>query len=100
MATCEGCGAQIVWRFAEGTGRRAPINAEPDPKGNIMVVRDTGAYRVLTKQAMADMEGTLFEQAVRNDRYTSHFATCPKAEHFKRCGKCHKTPCVCRGKQP
>ena len=84
---CEACGAPIVWRPSESTGKRAPINAEPDPNGNIMVVRQTGAYRVLTKAMLAEMEGSLFEKATRNDRYTNHFATCPQADKFKSRGR-------------
>lgn len=88
---CDGCEALIIWRHHQRTGKRAPVNPTPDPSGNVVLVGDT-EYRVLGKIERNGPPAMFGDEA---DRYTLHFATCPKADHFRRCGKCHKSPCRC-----
>ena len=63
---CLLCGAAIIWRDHETTGRAMPIDAEPDDKGNVVLL-DHGRYRMLP----------LAERAPGQVRYTSHMGTCP-----------------------
>lgn len=61
-STCKGCGAKVRW-VKTANGNRMPLDVEPVAK-NVMV-EFMGAY-VLAKEA-----------------YTSHFATCPKADELR-----------------
>jgi len=72
ITTCKGCGASMFYVKTE-RGKYMPLNAEPDPKGNIVVF--DGTARVFRP-------GLLFDTA--EPRYTSHYATCPKHQQFRR----------------
>jgi hypothetical protein len=63
---CLLCGAPIIWRDHETTGRAMPIDPEPDDAGNVVLL-DRGRYRMLP----------LSERAPGQVRYTSHMGTCP-----------------------
>lgn len=92
MATCQGCGAKVFWKANVKTGRAAPVNPEPDPNGNVIMVGNK--YQVLTKQELA--QRSIFDMGEPEQlRYTLHFANCKNADHFRRCKKCHKEPCTC-----
>lgn len=89
MSTCRSCHAEIWWAVTAG-GKRMPVDSEPTPDGNVIVVgTDPGStteavpqVRVLAGPAVST--GTLFDE-VDQPRYTSHFATCPNADtHRKR----------------
>jgi len=67
---CEACDERIVWLTHEKTGKPAPIDAVPDPKGNVVADFDAGTYRIARED-----EGA---------RYTNHFATCPHAAKFRK----------------
>lgn len=72
---CRSCGAEVVWRKHLSTGNLAPINAEPDPTGNVILVGDA-EYYVLRRSdptPPADIE-----------RYTAHHSTCPHAEQWRQ----------------
>ena len=70
-AYCRSCGKQIIWCQHETTGKRAPIDAVPNPAGNCILLPD-GKYRVLRKS----------DPPVRTLTYSNHFQTCPNAaEH-------------------
>lgn len=68
---CQACGQPIVWALGR-TGRRMPLNATPDPAGNVELHADGRAVVHKT----APLTGV--------DLYTSHFATCPNAAEFRR----------------
>jgi len=60
VANCKSCGAEIVW-VKTNAGKNHPVNAEPEKR---IILLDGGA------QVM--------------DAYTSHFATCPDADKFRK----------------
>lgn len=68
-STCRSCGAPIIWAHTPN-GKSMPLDAEPDPTGNIVL--DDGTARVEPNQTLT---GT---------RHTSHFATCPHAETWRK----------------
>lgn len=83
IAKCRSCGADIVWATNERSGKPAPIDAEPDPRGNIELwdmPDGTTAY------SMPHQSGW--------PRYVNHFATCPYARQHasKRYSKRAHTP--------
>ena len=67
MSECKGCGARVFYVKTE-RGKYVPLNAQPDPKGNIVI---------LDGLACVFRPFLLFETT--EPRYTSHFSTCPKA---------------------
>ena len=62
-ATCKGCGKPIIWAEM-AAGRRAPFDAKA---GTIL---------------LEDKDGTKGARYVRG--HVSHFATCPKADEFRK----------------
>lgn len=65
--TCRSCHAPVVWAKTE-SGRSIPVDPGPSTKGNILI--KDGIARVVPV-------GTPKAQ-------TSHFATCPDAERWRR----------------
>ena len=78
MSACRSCQAEILWLANLTTGRRAPIDAQPVPDGNI-VVRG-GHYQVLAGQQRQDAIGRGVPL------HTSHFVGCPQAPAWGRTG--------------
>lgn len=79
MPSCSKCHATIF--FARTVNDKAmPINQQPDPAGNIVLLHQDGKLvaHVLTKAELA-------EPIQRGqDRFMSHYATCPGAASFRR----------------
>jgi len=75
VINCESCGAEMFFAFTDN-GKRAPINAVPDPAGLFRLVQDSFPAKVTTKpvELGQDDDGV---------RYTSHFATCPHADEWR-----------------
>lgn len=71
VTECRACHAAIIW-LQTPTGAWAPVNAEPDPAGN-MAINEHGRVFVIDLYT-ADAE----------PRYMPHFATCPHAHVFRR----------------
>ncbi len=69
MSNCRSCNAPIVWATHEHTGKAAPIDAEPDDTGNI--VMENGEYRLIPVEDQDAHTGRL---------HLNHFATCPDAK--------------------
>lgn len=70
------CGAPIIWAHS-ATGSRTPLDAQPSPNGSVELYRDSAGNprsRVIPKA----------ERAGRSDLRTSHFATCERADAFRR----------------
>ena len=65
-----GCGAPILWLVNEKTSKRAPIDSDPVPHGNIAVLDDRGLYMVLAGNhlELARKAGTPL--------HLNHFVTC------------------------
>ena len=63
---CRGCGADIVWAVTE-KGKRVPLNPKSEKR--------------FIFTSWPQIEPTL---VTLMDTYVSHFATCPKAEEFRK----------------
>lgn len=74
MSICRDCKAAIIWAEHAGTGRRAPINAEPEEGGNILLLG--AGYIIITAEQAEAYKG--------GDAHISHFATCPAAAERRR----------------
>jgi hypothetical protein len=74
--SCRSCGAEIVWARTE-RDKRAPIDAEPNPLGDVVLIWHEGDREPL---AIFGVPDEAFEEW---QRHTSHFATCPDADHWR-----------------
>jgi hypothetical protein len=72
LAGCRrpGCDGVILWLTHVGTGRMAPIDADPSPKGNIAIDLERGQYTVLSGEQLEEVRGRGEELRV------NHFYTC------------------------
>lgn len=78
MSKCKACGAEIKWILMR-TGKKMPVDSQKvpykaDPGGALTLVTEDG--RVVPK-AVLDLDSDKYG-------YTSHFATCPAADTFRR----------------
>lgn len=78
MSTCKSCGAEIIWRYNETSGRKMPIDAEPSEDGNIMLHADGLAAHVVPRGTIAEV------QSLGIGLHRSHFASCPQADAHRR----------------
>lgn len=79
--TCKSCGARIVWvRTAEG--RNMPIDTQPSPAGNVRIIGLKGNHPVVAVYRDADTAAGLADPD--EQRWLSHFATCPQAAEHRR----------------
>lgn len=75
VADCRSCGAPVIWTVTE-RGKRMPVDADPDPQGNIRLEQSTGdapLTAVYTREWTAGAE-----------LYVSHFATCDQPKKWRR----------------
>ena len=80
IALCRSCRAAIIWAETVN-GARVPIDEGPDPNGIIVLEeegRRTPLARYLTKEQREQ------PPAKGEERFTSHFATCPNSEQHRR----------------
>lgn len=76
VGPCRSCGTPVLWREHVTSGRVGPLDAEPNPAGNAILL-DDGKYRILS---FAEREG---EDDVPGPRYMPHFATCPQGKAWR-----------------
>jgi hypothetical protein len=77
---CKACDAPIVFarQIGGAPGHRAnPIDATPSDKGNIRLFDDGRYLIVAPKDRSSYVHGGVA-------LHTSHFATCPRAEQFRK----------------
>jgi hypothetical protein len=75
VADCRSCGAPVIWTVTE-RGKRMPVDAEPNPQGNIRLEQSTGDAP-LTAVYMRERTASV-------ELYTSHFATCPQSRQWRQ----------------
>lgn len=80
MSTCRSCGAPIVWCVSASTGKRMPVDAIPDPNGNIVLDR-AGAEPVVTVRPEAGLQ---LLDPPDLELHLSHFVTCPDSKDWRR----------------
>jgi hypothetical protein len=75
---CKSCGAAIIWATTQ-SGKLMPLDAAPDPKGNLAVQRYDKAIPatlVVPRSEMTEVLGL--------PTHKSHFATCPNAAAHRK----------------
>lgn len=70
---CGSCKAPVVWVITE-KGKRMPLDKEPVPNGNIIVLNNGIAHFLLKDEPVKP----------ETKRYVSHFATCPNAGQHRK----------------
>lgn len=87
MARCSSCGAVVEWVLTV-RGKRMPLDKLPDrEKGNVLIAtrRDADLYDTVPGRAVVLRDGAAHaERSVGRELFTSHFATCPHADHHRR----------------
>lgn len=84
MSRCASCGADITWAMTEA-GKAIPIDTKPTPDGNITLHTPDGGGRPV---AVVEIDGqTTLDTDPDEARYTTHFATCPHAPHWRKRGR-------------
>lgn len=73
-STCRGCGAPIRW-VRTTHGNLMPLDAEPDPDGNVELI-DSFLDGLV---AVVHTQPTMFG----GERWMPHHATCPDADQFR-----------------
>lgn len=76
-AVCRSCGAEIMW-VPTAAGKRLPLNAEPDPLGNVVLRRREN--RTVFAHVLKKNEEDLFAER----RWMPHHATCPSVDQHRR----------------
>lgn len=76
-ALCRGCNAPIYW-VTTTQGLKMPINTVPDPNGLFVLEWDGEEPYAINFERRSTPENV--------ERFTSHFATCPKAKEFRGTG--------------
>lgn len=79
MAQCNSCGAEILW-CKTTSGKRMPLDSEPTKAGLFVIEGDP--------KIDADEEGGPLARKASpgywGEKYTSHFATCPDADRWRK----------------
>lgn len=78
---CSTCHASIYWAVNPATGKTNPIDAEPSPKGNVLLAYRPRSGRLEATYITKDTPLTSLEG---RRRYQSHFATCAQAKQHRR----------------
>lgn len=73
MSSCRACKRPIHW-VSTITGQRLPLDRDPVPDGNVMLLPN-GRCKIVPTEERAKCVAPLFK---------SHFATCPVAEQFRK----------------
>lgn len=71
---CRSCKAPILWTVTVKE-KRMPVNAEPSPVGNLVVIMRDGLPPLARAPDLFD---------VGLPRYTSHFANCPQSKGWRK----------------
>jgi len=74
-AECNSCGASVRWVLIKKTGKRMPLNTAPAPDARPgFVLRVGGEAELATDD----------DRRLLREVYTSHFATCPQANQWRK----------------
>lgn len=86
---CRACGATIYWVRMK-SGRRNPVNSEPDAeRGNILVCdeqidADLHGVSIDTGVPLQAVDAAVVREQGIQQLWLSHFATCPERAKFRK----------------
>lgn len=73
---CRGCGAEMKM-MPTASGKKIPLNPEPDPDGNLVIFAGKAHYASAEQQRAA-------REGKNVTLYSTHFSNCPKANDFRK----------------
>lgn len=87
LAVCRDCDARIMWMSMEpgmGTGKKHPVNAEPDDEnGNIVLYQNWKGEQFFMKHYNLVL-AKIRALGLPDSLFTSHFQTCTKRKPWER----------------
>lgn len=78
ITACRSCNARIVWARTAFNGTPIPIDVSPVDEGNILLEEKDSGRLVALVLPPGD------ERIISETTYTSHFATCPDSDQWRR----------------
>lgn len=75
---CKSCGARIFFAVSNRTGKRIPLDVDPNDNGNAWVTGFQGSTPLI------DVQGQDHQPPLYAVRYISHFATCSDPKRHRR----------------
>ena len=73
LVQCKWCPAFVRWVRMVPSGKRNPLDPEPDPRGNVILSKTNDALAKALKR----------DEPYEGERYISHWSTCPGAQRRK-----------------
>lgn len=77
---CRSCEAPIVWATTMA-GKQNPLDATPNPEGNLFAW--VVGHKLECESVNARSERATKARERQQNRYTSHFSTCPNAKQHR-----------------
>ena len=77
---CRSCHAPIVWARTAFNGTPIPIDRDPTAEGNVVLTSAQDGSNRLVATVLPPGDPRIDVEVT----YTSHFATCPDADQFRR----------------
>jgi hypothetical protein len=74
---CRSCGAPVIWAVST-LGRKLPVDASPDTDGQWWLTTDDA------RATQPNFRRVDLYTPEDTPRYTSHFATCPQADKWRK----------------
>jgi len=87
LGRCRWCHDPILWLPNLASGRLAPINASPEPGGNVLLIGPPGnrlGYRVLGGDERDAADPTHADLDAQPLLHVNHWATCPSVRAARR----------------
>ena len=81
MSQCRSCKAEILWVTMEKSLKKNPLDPEPVPNGNIVIMTVSGSER--TARGVGAREAKLLAEA-GTPLYVSHFVSCRDSKIFRK----------------
>lgn len=80
MAECRSCHAPIVWATASATGKPMPVDREPSPVGNVMLM---GLHRGGCEAIVLAGDKLAAARYGGHNLHLNHYVTCPDAAAWR-----------------
>lgn len=77
---CRSCGAPVTWAIVGHGGKYMPLDTEPTPDG---IVKKVGELDNGLPVVEVDDGPSLLDDGTER-RFTTHFATCPDADGWRK----------------